>query len=254
MSGEKFSTLGIRDGDIIFFMRHSSKTDLENAIKSVVEDCDVFHVGMFCSNMHSIVHTTQKNGVVIEAIDVVLHEIDADRIEIYSIKAAKIYSDEASKWAKSKFGCAYNDIFSNKCRNSFGLEAYYCCQFIIKAYESCKFDLHCPPYTLNFTDPSNGYILPFWSNYYAKLSLKVPQGEPGSHPANLKRAKLLELRFSKNFRQMSKKFRISRTINEVLHFAFGATMSPAKSETTKIFDVIQPRNGLLIFFYNFLIF
>ncbi|VDK70920.1 unnamed protein product [Anisakis simplex] len=242
----------IRDGDLIFFMRYSALNgnEFENAVCSVGHTPNVFHVGMFCANRQSIVHTVPADGVICEPIDDTVRRIDADHVDVFTVRnVSDTIAENASEWAMSRVGCKYNDIFSPDSLNSDGQEAYYCCELMIKAYGKCGIKDLCPEHQLNFAD-SKGVILPFWIEYYKVRNSLIPQGQKGSHPSKLITSKHLTRRFSKTFqRTMMKRFVVPQLLDQTLHFINGSRIAAA--QTARTFDVIQPRSGSFVFYSLF---
>uniref|UniRef100_A0A0M3ILC3 Aldedh domain-containing protein n=1 Tax=Ascaris lumbricoides TaxID=6252 RepID=A0A0M3ILC3_ASCLU len=233
----------VRDGDLIFFVRHGdgSRTEFEDAVRSVGRQPDVFHVGMFCSDTQSIVHAVPNGGVICEQVDDALQRVDADHVDVFTVHTQ---TDEvakgAARWACTRIGCQYNDIFSANSLDSKGVESYYCCQLVVKAYANSGLDTLCPPHTLNFAD-AQGRILPFWQRYYEERNAQIPQGQKGSHPSKLIVSPHLRRRFARALSHMGK-FVVPELVDCALHFVHGSRLA---AQTAVTFDVIQPRSGVV---------
>ncbi|VDM42010.1 unnamed protein product [Toxocara canis] len=233
----------VRDGDLIFFVRHSNgnSTEFEDAVRSVGTKPDVFHVGMFCSRVRSIVHAVPNEGVICEPVDDVLWRIDADHIDVLTVQTqTDLVAENAAHWALSRVGCRYNDIFSPDSLDSTGAEAYYCCQLVTKAYANYGLDTLCPSHTLNFAD-AHGRILPFWQHYYEERGALIPQGGKGSHPSKLITSSHLRRRFAKTLTRMGK-FVVPDLVESALHFVHGSRLA---AQTAAAFDIIEPRSGVV---------
>lgn len=228
-------------GDVVFFKKDSKRKDndqYEEAVAAVAPEA-VIHVALLCEDTGQwVVHATREFGVCQELLVNVLEKLRPESFEVYRAQVSETVRIKVCQWAKSKIGTDYNDTFSPNMQNSKGNEAFYCCQLVVKSYEAAGIRDFCPPHQLNFKD-SNGKILSFWEEYYRVLSLPIPQGMPGSHPAKLIQSKYLKLYFAR-FCMPSVKFTVPRIIDDALHFIRGARVALT---ATKYFDVYQPRNG-----------
>ncbi|CAJ0562463.1 unnamed protein product, partial [Mesorhabditis spiculigera] len=70
-------------------------------------------------------------GVVKNSLRESIDRLVPDFIEIWRLDPEVVGAEalnSAAQFLVSRLGCAYNDIFSDNCRNSEGQEAYYCSQ------------------------------------------------------------------------------------------------------------------------------
>lgn len=231
----------IADGDLVFFRKHATgNSDFGEAVADVGGGGNaVIHVALLIENKKCLLHADPDKGVIIEDIKPVLDTLCPDCYEIYRVQADIDTRLKALSWARSKIGCPYNDIFSSEMKDSAGDEAYYCSQLVVEAYRFAGIIDINPPYKMSFAD-KQGNILPYWLNYYESRSLKVPEGEPGSHPASLIQSNYLSLRYKKTINQAMSRFCVPKVLDSALHFINGARVAPKANE---FFDVIQPRNG-----------
>lgn len=228
-------------GDVVFFKKGEKEKDndqFEASIASVAPE-DVIHVALLCEDTgHWVVHATEESGVCQELLMDVIEKLSPGSFEVYRAQLPETLRINACKWAQSKIGADYNDIFSPNMRNSKGNEAFYCCQLVAKSYEAAGIRDFCPSHQLNFKD-SNGKTLPFWEEYFRVRSLPIPQDMAGSHPSKLMHSKYLKLHFARFYMPLIK-FTVPKTVDDALHFIRGARVV---LKTTKHFDVYQPRNG-----------
>jgi len=183
-------------GDLIFFSRQANSnvaaagTDFEAAVCACVGG-NVFHVaiGTGVDENFKLIQATTKQGVIEESLDECLSRefegCDAGLLLTFAKVAVEgIAKEKVIEFARSKIGTAYNDIFSETCKNSGGKEAYYCCQLVRKAYTAACGNEIFPTQPLSFHS-SDGQIIPYWIDYFAERNLPVPTEGIGSHPSKL---------------------------------------------------------------------
>jgi hypothetical protein len=67
--------------------------------------------------------------------------------------------------------------------------SHYCSEFIYSAFENDRvFKLN----PMTFKDPATGGYYPGWVDYYAKLGVAIPEGEPGCNPNGMAASAKLE--------------------------------------------------------------
>lgn len=70
--------------------------------------------------------------------------------------------------------------------------AFYCSELVQKSYLTSKGKLVFKPVPMSFHDKT-GKITPYWTAYYAKQGLVVPEGMPGSNPGGLSRSRKIRI-------------------------------------------------------------
>ncbi|KRX98396.1 hypothetical protein T4E_9190 [Trichinella pseudospiralis] len=177
----------------------SDESFLDAVIASGNDENVVFHVSII-QNDSTVIHVTTEHGVTNDAIINYCEEylkngypIQLTTMTITGQNATT--KNAALEWALSKIGLPYNDIFNENCTNSKGQEAYYCCQFVRKAYENVLgypiFEIQ----PLNFND-TTGKLNPYWVDYFKQRNMPVPVDQYGSHPGRLIRSPNLQEIFS----------------------------------------------------------
>ncbi|EUB98342.1 hypothetical protein PMI07_006656 [Rhizobium sp. CF080] len=73
-------------------------------------------------------------------------------------------------------------------------QALYCSELIVDMFAKANGDApFFPERPMSFRDPATGEILRAWREYYQYFGMDVPDGEPGSNPADLSSDKRLEI-------------------------------------------------------------
>uniref|UniRef100_A0A5S6QKZ9 Uncharacterized protein n=1 Tax=Trichuris muris TaxID=70415 RepID=A0A5S6QKZ9_TRIMR len=152
-------------------------------------------------NGYKIVHANSlDSGVTIDHVEDYARRLlnNSGIIRVTAMKVAdqsRTIKDDAASWAEQKVGAAYNDIFSESCVNSLGVEAYYSCQLVRKSYEWALGHPVFAVQPLNF-NLGDGTLNPYWVEYFADRGVPVPVGGYGSHPSRLMKSPNLEEIFS----------------------------------------------------------
>ncbi|VDM61031.1 unnamed protein product [Angiostrongylus costaricensis] len=217
-------------GDLIFLAKFVTSSLFEQAVFDCASS-PFYHVAII-ANDRRIVHALPC-GVLCQSFGDFLTECEPHCTEILHVKVSEELKIRAANFSESKTGLPYNDIFSPDCVNSVGEESYYCSQLITEAYRGViKF----PEHKLNFRK-KDGQFIEFWEQYYEARKRRIPQDEPGSHPASIRRAPELAMRLIRNLQQQVLKV---NDITNALHFIGGAAVN---FTTGQKFEVVEPRSG-----------
>ncbi|EGT47911.1 CBN-ALH-11 protein [Caenorhabditis brenneri] len=237
----------LESGDVIFYSRGVS--EFCNAVEQVVTENSCFHVAIV-SDTGTVIEAT-PDGVVELTFENSIEENKPGLVEIMRLKRCENITEkailESAKWCRSKIGLPYNDLFAADLLNSAKQESYYCSQLITEAFRS--FEMQWPTHTLNFAD-SEGKPIEFWVKYFQKRGYsQVPQGEEGSHPAQLRRSPVfsLKMRILPNLMNLNslkdlKIFELSS------HFVGGKYVD---FPSDRDFQVIEPRSGKTLTTWHF---
>ncbi|CAJ0572229.1 unnamed protein product, partial [Mesorhabditis spiculigera] len=117
-------------GHLVFYFKRPIAGSFEGAVVAVArtqnpESIEPFHVAIFVADdvlVHAIPAGVVKNSLR-ESID----RLVPDFIEIWRLDPEVVGAEalnSAAQFLVSRLGCAYNDIFSDNCRNSEGQEAF----------------------------------------------------------------------------------------------------------------------------------
>lgn len=171
-------SLKIKTGDLLF--RESVSSNLSQAIDQVTQtnkQTHFSHIGIADIEHDStfVLHASPNGGTCKITLNEFLNpEGDSVHVIVYRLK--KPYQSaipKAIKKAKSLLGKPYN--FSYILSDT----SHYCSEFVYRAFESDSiFKLN----PMTFKNPSTGEFAPTWVEYYKKLGLEIPEGQPGCNP------------------------------------------------------------------------
>src|SRR5690554_3090593 len=172
----------LQNGDLIFV--EAKQQNLSGAInrvtqKSEIENFD--HVGIIeiTSNGIFVLHASTKLGSNKQLFqDFYTENLKNDQnMVVYRLKKNDQNSIESAIMkANSMLGKPYNWSYV------LNEESYYCSDFIERIFREDSVFEHIP---MNFINPETQQIDDFWIQFYQKIELEVPQGQPGTNPNQL---------------------------------------------------------------------
>jgi len=85
--------------------------------------------------------------------------------------------------ATALLGTPYDQVFA------IGNDRYYCSELVYEAFRTANegrplFDLA----PMTFKDPATGAAVPAWEDYFRKLGVPIPEGQPGINPGGISRS------------------------------------------------------------------
>ncbi|SHH72082.1 Permuted papain-like amidase enzyme, YaeF/YiiX, C92 family [Chryseobacterium oranimense] len=172
----------LRNGDLLFVT--AKETGLSGAINNVTQkqkEASFDHIGIveIANNHWYVLHAAPKGGSQKQELKSFLTDQsdDGQKVMIYRLKPEYQKSIPAAlKKAESMLGKPYN--FNYILDES----SYYCSDYIERSFrEDHIFKLE----PMTFIDPKTGKTNEFWTEFYKKKNLKVPQGELGCNPNGL---------------------------------------------------------------------
>lgn len=186
----------LQEGDLLF--QDSDCGPFCTSIEKVTfgyQGAMLSHIGMVTKDENNKVKIIEaiSEGVVITDLKTFLNRSeDADgnpKVLVGRLdQAHQAIIPKAIKFAKSKLGLAYDEIFdinNNK---------YYCSELIYDAFMHAHngiplFDLQ----AMTFVDPDTGTTFPIWEKYYINLNAKIPEGKQGLNPGGISTSKYIDI-------------------------------------------------------------
>ncbi|CAI2349799.1 unnamed protein product [Caenorhabditis sp. 36 PRJEB53466] len=225
----------LNPGDLVFFGRNTASEFCE-AVEKVVANNDFFHVAIV-SNLGTIIEASTDGVREYPNLWKSIAENEPSYVEVVTPLTSEERKDQAAAWSRTKIGLPYNDLFSSDLLNSEGSESYYCSQLITEAFKTD--DMKWPSHSLNFNNVK-GELIDFWREYFEKRGRKVPQGDEGSHPAQLRRSPVLLPKMRILPHLMNLNALKKGQFLEASHFVGGSLV---EMPSDRKFDVIEPRSG-----------
>lgn len=185
---------GLKNGDLLFNYSEP-KGGFGGAIVEATnrkDDLGISHVAIVIKNdtIIQVIEATGKYGVRICPLDTFLNKAEhsADGKPLVLVGRLKETSvvDECVQRAKTYFGRPYDWIFSDT------EEAIYCSELVHLSYLD-KDGKHIFPQQPMSFHGEDGTILPYWTEYYKKRGLAVPEGAPGTNPAGISKSDKIQL-------------------------------------------------------------
>ncbi len=181
----------LKNGDLIFV--EAQLDNLSGAINRVTQQTPVAnfdHIGLVEISGDSIfvLHASTKLGSNRELLSDFYSKNNNNQQQMLIYRLLNEYQhsiSEAIIQAKSMLGKPYNFSYI------LDENAYYCSDFIERAFRADAVFEHIP---MNFKNPTTHQIDDFWTEFYKKQQLEVPQDQPGTNPNQLAASeKLLRL-------------------------------------------------------------
>lgn len=178
----------LKAGDLLF-----QDSDCGPFCESIEKVTAGYHGSEF-SHVGMLVPSDDGSLVVIEAVSAGVVETALDSFFMRSFDAegrskvvvGRIKEEhnhllaEAMKFAKTKQGIAYDEVFD------INNDKYYCSELIYDAFQYANngkaiFQLQ----GMTYVDPDTGLLFPIWADYFKKLNVAVPEGQPGLNPGGM---------------------------------------------------------------------
>ena len=181
-------------GDLLFMDLDCG--DFCKAIKKVtygVDGTHPSHVGVvYINNDKTYVIEADTKGVVKTRLDSFLNRSldDQGRPKILAGRLKEAYRAEIPKAMDriiALLGKPYDFAFdiNNDC--------YYCSELIYKGFQDISGQPLFKLDPMTFNDPDTKSIFPIWDEYFKKLGIAVPEGQPGLNPGSISRSDKIEI-------------------------------------------------------------
>ncbi|SDX96888.1 Permuted papain-like amidase enzyme, YaeF/YiiX, C92 family [Lutibacter oricola] len=173
----------LKEGDLLF--QDLDKENIDNAIKKVTKTNLKFnftHIGIVVSDNNELkVLEAVSKGVQLSSISDFLNRNlinGKPKVVVGQLKKEfRTLIKPAIEHGKTLIGLPYDKVYI------IGDNNYYCSELLYEMFH--KADPNTKTFQLNpmtFKDPKTNKTLEFWTNYYAKLNHKIPEGELGLNP------------------------------------------------------------------------
>lgn len=185
-----YRNLFIQNGDLLFV--GAQKENLSGAINRVTQrqsDVSFDHVGILevSDRQAYILHAIGKKGSVREPLDSLVYRKEEENQGFALYRLAEGFQSaipEAIEKSKALLGKPYN--WSYVLNDS----SLYCSDLVERAFRHAGI-FRLEPMT--FIDPKTGKTDSYWAEFYRKLGMEVPEGQPGCNPNGLAANAHLEL-------------------------------------------------------------
>ena len=171
------ATQQLRVGDLLFHV-----VGQENHITEVTPGM-IDHVAI-CSAKNQVIEAIPHDGVVLTSLDSVKRREDGYYL-IGRVKGA-----DAKRSVENAFqflGTDYDSLFLPT------PEAIYCSELVQLAYVDKKGRQLFGTIPMSFHDAS-GRITDYWTRFYSRHGMEVPEGQPGTNPSELSNRKNIKLK------------------------------------------------------------
>lgn len=185
-----------RNGDIIFSVGKSN-TDMQAAIQHATaqpSQLPYTHVGIVLTSNDSVyvIEATTPQGVQKVTLQAFMAEVATHQNKSYAavgrIKTHNLNTIEnAMKYAQAQIGCTYDYVY-NESNN-----AFYCSELVRKSFLSEDGSYLFPAIKMTFKDQQTGQYHPYWVKHFSELNTPIPEGEPGTNPAQLAQSDVIEI-------------------------------------------------------------
>lgn len=168
----------LHEADLIFVVN-----DAGNAITQSTQDTGkwpIDHVAIFhrTANGNPSVIQAIHQGVCITPLDSLLTDSDVSALLIGRVAGIDVAA--TIKNSLSFLGKPYDHYFAPSD------SAIYCSELVQKSFVDAKGHLIFDPIAMSFHN-ADGKILPYWTEHYRSIGSRVPEGAPGTNPAELSR-------------------------------------------------------------------
>ncbi len=174
----------LRDCDLLFVV-----APIANAITEVTKgrhSLPIDHVAIFFwKDSQPMVIEANYKGVVQRPLNEFLHE--SSMILVGRVKG-DLDKPASLQRAHEFLGRPYDYVYLP------GNEAIYCSELVQLSYAGHDGKLFFPPIPMSFHD-DDGVITPFWSDFYSRRALDVPEGVSGTNPGELSRRKCVRIKY-----------------------------------------------------------
>lgn len=181
-SHREITRSSLQNGDLLFVeARQEHLSGAINRVTQTSEKENFDHIGIveISDEGMFVLHAAPKSGSVRQSFQEFYQKNlkNQQRMMVYRLrKKFRNAVPSAVVKARTMLGKPYNRTYV------LNEEAYYCSDFIERAFRSHGIFEHIP---MNFKNPATGEIDDFWKSLYEGFGIAVPQDEPGTNPNQL---------------------------------------------------------------------
>ena len=186
----------LRDGDLLFSVG-KGESELLKAIQNATSkggEIPFSHVGIAYIENDSVfvLEAAPKQGVVKTPLPDFIDEsakidfepiIAVGRVKKAHEKSAKEAPQRALMHIGKKYDFAYSE--SN--------DDFYCSELVRFSFLDSNGKPIFPAQPMSFKNKETGLEEPFWVDHFKKLNQEIPEGEPGTNPADMAKSDLIEI-------------------------------------------------------------
>ncbi len=196
VESENMSLFPLETGDLMF--QDSDCGPFCESIEKVTfgyRGAKLSHVGMILKYETGEINVVEAitEGVVITPLDTFLQR-SLDTQGKPKVMVGRVHEElqklvpDAAQFAMESKGKAYDEAFdmtNNK---------YYCSELIYDAFRHANkgtpvFRL----FPMTFNDPETNQTFPIWKEYFEKLNIPIPEGQPGLNPGGLSTSQFVDI-------------------------------------------------------------
>ncbi|MBQ9177195.1 MAG: TonB-dependent receptor [Bacteroidaceae bacterium] len=191
----------LEEGDLLFTavstnpQPNAASQNLSNAIASVTqgfEQINITHVAILHrqDGQTYALEASSQHGVWLNPIDDFISQTDKTPAGLPMILVGRLKDRSNIQASVSKaliyLGRPYDNLYSPTD------SAIYCSELVQLSYTDRTAQPIFPLQPMSFHD-STGRITPFWTEYYKRYGMTVPEGKPGTNPGALSRSNKIEI-------------------------------------------------------------
>jgi hypothetical protein len=186
-------------GDLLFLDGNCGEMcDAIKAVTTGYNGANFSHVGIVARNEKGepvVIEAVSKGVVVTNLRRFLERSLDSTgqpKVIVGRLKKSHQYLvPEAVRQAVALEGRPYDKAFV------IGNDAYYCSELVYEAFRRANngnpvFALE----PMTFKTPGSDETMPVWRDYFAKLGIDVPEGQPGINPGGISRSPILDIVYS----------------------------------------------------------
>lgn len=190
------SSFELNSGDLLF-VSGNSPSQQTNAIKrstSVPDEISFSHVGILKREEENIyvIEAVMPDGVVKTLLCDFMQKAEKQRgkplVAVGRLKPQYRYLlpkaiEKAEEFLTKPYDNAYEE----------GNQAFYCSELVRFAFLDSLQNPIFPPLCMSFKNKETHTTEPYWKKHFAALGMEIPEGKPGTNPADMAKSSYIEI-------------------------------------------------------------